>query len=60
MSNVVKQSDENKRSSEWKAFFFITVVLFPILSVGVVGAYGSLYGSCRCCFLECLVTAVNS
>ncbi|AAW87367.1 trimethylamine N-oxide reductase system protein TorE [Aliivibrio fischeri] len=40
MSNVVKQSDENKRSSEWKAFFFITVVLFPILSVGVVGAYG--------------------
>ena len=40
MSNAIKQNDGAKRSSEWKAFFFITVVLFPILSVGVVGAYG--------------------
>ncbi len=29
-----------KRSLEWKSFFFIAVVLFPILSVGFVGGYG--------------------
>ncbi len=40
MSKATKQNKDTKRSSEWKAFFFITVVLFPILSVGVVGAYG--------------------
>ena len=40
MSNAIKQNDGAERSSEWKAIFFITVVLFPILSVGVVGAYG--------------------
>ncbi|MCG7497119.1 trimethylamine N-oxide reductase system protein TorE [Vibrio sp. Of7-15] len=40
MSDVKNMNSEKTRSSEWKAFFFITVVLFPILSVGFVGAYG--------------------
>ncbi len=36
MSNNTSET----RANEWRAFFFITVILFPILSVGVVGAYG--------------------
>ncbi|MFD2176174.1 trimethylamine N-oxide reductase system protein TorE [Veronia pacifica] len=31
-----------KRSFEWRAFFFITVILFPVLSIMVVGGYGFL------------------
>jgi periplasmic nitrate reductase NapE len=31
---------ENQRRIELKAFIFITVILFPILAVAVVGGYG--------------------
>ena len=30
------------KKSELKAFLFIAVVLFPLLSVGIVGGYGFL------------------
>ncbi|PSU34393.1 periplasmic nitrate reductase, NapE protein [Photobacterium lutimaris] len=33
-------SDANRQRSELKAFLFITIVLFPILAVAVVGGYG--------------------
>ncbi|MGR5062096.1 periplasmic nitrate reductase, NapE protein [Photobacterium sp. DNB22_13_2] len=33
-------SDANQHRSELKAFLFITIVLFPILAVAVVGGYG--------------------
>lgn len=33
-------SVEKTKKQEWLAFLFITVVLFPILSVIVVGGYG--------------------
>ncbi|NLS11423.1 trimethylamine N-oxide reductase system protein TorE [Vibrio sp. SM6] len=40
MSDVNKIEGGEERSLEWKSFFFITVVLFPILSVALVGGYG--------------------
>ncbi|EKF9659912.1 trimethylamine N-oxide reductase system protein TorE [Vibrio cholerae] len=40
MSDVNKVEGGEKRSLEWKSFLFITVVLFPILSVAFVGGYG--------------------
>ncbi|EGR0578948.1 TPA: trimethylamine N-oxide reductase system protein TorE [Vibrio cholerae] len=40
MSDVNKVEGVEKRSLEWKSFLFITVVLFPILSVAFVGGYG--------------------
>ncbi|WOQ86843.1 trimethylamine N-oxide reductase system protein TorE [Vibrio cholerae] len=40
MSDVNKVESGEKRSLEWKSFLFITVVLFPILSVAFVGGYG--------------------
>ncbi|GAA5648214.1 MULTISPECIES: trimethylamine N-oxide reductase system protein TorE [Vibrio] len=40
MSNVNKKEGGEKRALEWKAFLFITVLLFPILSVAFVGGYG--------------------
>ncbi|GEA49948.1 trimethylamine N-oxide reductase system protein TorE [Vibrio inusitatus NBRC 102082] len=40
MSDMNNIQEEEKRSLEWKAFFFIAVVLFPILSVVFVGGYG--------------------
>ncbi|MGF1732215.1 periplasmic nitrate reductase, NapE protein [Photobacterium kasasachensis] len=33
---------ENQRRAELKAFLFITVIMFPILAVAVVGGYGFL------------------
>ncbi|MCW8331251.1 periplasmic nitrate reductase, NapE protein [Photobacterium sp. SDRW27] len=33
---------ETRRRAELKAFLFITVILFPILAVAVVGGYGFL------------------
>lgn len=33
-------NSEESRSLEWKSFFLITVVLFPFLSVALVGGYG--------------------
>ncbi|GIB04632.1 napE protein [Vibrio cholerae] len=40
MSDVNKVESGEKRSLEWKSFLFITVVLFPILSVAFMGGYG--------------------
>ncbi|PSW05962.1 trimethylamine N-oxide reductase system protein TorE [Photobacterium lipolyticum] len=40
MSRVTNQESVEKRSSEWQSFLFITVFLFPILSVMAVGGYG--------------------
>ncbi|GEA61879.1 trimethylamine N-oxide reductase system protein TorE [Vibrio comitans] len=40
MSDMNNIQEEEKRSLEWKAFLFIAVVLFPILSVVFVGGYG--------------------
>lgn len=40
MSNVKKIESGEKRSLEWKSFLFITVILFPVLSVVLVGGYG--------------------
>ncbi|MEF1217296.1 trimethylamine N-oxide reductase system protein TorE [Photobacterium damselae] len=37
---MTDQKDQSTRGREWKAFLFITVFLFPILSVMVVGGYG--------------------
>ncbi len=40
MNDVNKIESGEKRALEWKSFFFIAVVLFPILSVAFVGGYG--------------------
>lgn len=31
---------ENQKRQEWRMFLFIVVLLFPILTVALVGAYG--------------------
>lgn len=36
--NIVGSSE--KKGFEWRAFIFITVFLFPILSLIIVGGYG--------------------
>ena len=40
MSDVNKIKSSEKRSYEWKSFFLIAVVLFPVLSVAFIGGYG--------------------
>lgn len=40
MSDSKSIPEEETRSLEWKSFFFIAVVMFPILSVILVGGYG--------------------
>lgn len=42
MKNVNKSMDGETRSLEWKSFLIISVVLFPVLSVALVGGYGFL------------------
>ncbi|WED20742.1 trimethylamine N-oxide reductase system protein TorE [Vibrio sp. JC009] len=40
MKNVNAADSEGTRSLEWKSFLIITVLLFPVLSVALVGGYG--------------------
>ena len=42
MKNVNKSTDADTRSLEWRSFLIISVVLFPVLSVALVGGYGFL------------------
>ncbi|WP_028021625.1 trimethylamine N-oxide reductase system protein TorE [Enterovibrio calviensis] len=37
-ADIVQEPE--KQSYEWRAFLFITVFLFPILSVMLIGGYG--------------------
>lgn len=55
MSDVNKVESGEKRSLEWKSFLFITVVLFPILSVA---SWVDMDLSCGCCRCSCLVLQV--
>ncbi|MGY5451506.1 trimethylamine N-oxide reductase system protein TorE [Agarivorans sp. MS3-6] len=32
--------EQQSKSSEWKTFLFITIILFPVLAVILVGGYG--------------------
>lgn len=40
MSNPEPVSDKEKAKYEWRSFLFITIFLFPILAVAIVGGYG--------------------
>ncbi|WGV99299.1 trimethylamine N-oxide reductase system protein TorE [Vibrio sp. YMD68] len=40
MRSVNKDKKDEAHSLEWQSFLFITVVLFPILSIAFVGGYG--------------------
>ncbi|AGH80071.1 TorE protein [Psychromonas sp. CNPT3] len=40
MSNTKKNDDLKSSAPEWKTFLFLTVCLFPILSVALIGVYG--------------------
>ncbi|MDR9827701.1 trimethylamine N-oxide reductase system protein TorE [Vibrio sp. FNV 38] len=40
MSDVNKIESAEERSLEWKSFLVIAVLLFPVLSVAMVGGYG--------------------
>lgn|GEM_PF-775660 len=51
MSNVNNIGTEEVRSLEWKSFLLITVVLFPILSVGFVSGYGFIVWALQVFFL---------
>lgn len=35
-------SGRSRRRSEWLTFVFLTVILAPVVSVGIVGGYGFL------------------
>jgi nitrate reductase NapE len=35
-------SGRSRRRSEWLTFLFLTVILAPVVSVGIVGGYGFL------------------
>lgn len=51
MSDVNEIKSNEKHSLEWKSFLFIAVVLFPILSVGIVGGYGFIVWALQVFFL---------
>ncbi|WP_295894244.1 trimethylamine N-oxide reductase system protein TorE [uncultured Vibrio sp.] len=51
MSDVNNVQGVEKRSMEWKSFLFITVILFPILSVAFVGGYGFIIWMLQVFFL---------
>lgn len=36
----MQDNTPTSRAQEWKAFLFIAVVLFPLLSIILVGGYG--------------------
>ncbi|MGC9400911.1 trimethylamine N-oxide reductase system protein TorE [Vibrio genomosp. F10] len=40
MRSVNEDKKGEAHSLEWQSFLFITVVLFPILSIAFVGGYG--------------------
>ncbi|MCD9462885.1 trimethylamine N-oxide reductase system protein TorE [Photobacterium phosphoreum] len=40
MDSITDPTTKKTRSREWKMFLFITIFLFPILSVIFVGGYG--------------------
>ncbi|MBV7314944.1 periplasmic nitrate reductase, NapE protein [Shewanella sp. NIFS-20-20] len=40
MTNTPKNQDETTRASELKAMGFIVVILFPLLTIGLISAYG--------------------
>lgn len=42
ISSKDKENASEEKDLEWRAFLFITVFLFPILSVVLVGSYGFL------------------
>ncbi len=40
MSNTNNEPEVHNKSSEWKTFLFLTICLFPALSIALIGAYG--------------------
>ncbi|PSV44467.1 trimethylamine N-oxide reductase system protein TorE [Photobacterium indicum] len=51
MSSVDNVADNDKSKYEWRSFIFITVFLFPILSVALVGGYGFIVWALQIFFL---------
>ncbi|MCK6262874.1 trimethylamine N-oxide reductase system protein TorE [Vibrio sp. ZSDE26] len=51
MSDVNSNQGVEKRTMEWKSFLFITVILFPVLSVAFVGGYGFIVWMLQVFFL---------
>ena len=42
MTTTEPSCSPDEKRSEWRAFLFITLVLFPILSIALVGGWGFL------------------
>ncbi|PSU35097.1 trimethylamine N-oxide reductase system protein TorE [Photobacterium lutimaris] len=51
MSNSEPVSDKEKAKYEWRSFLFITIFLFPILAVAIVGGYGFIVWAMQVFFL---------
>jgi nitrate reductase NapE len=51
MSEETNVIDDESRSLEWKSFLFIAVLLFPILSIVLVGGYGFIVWMMQVFFL---------
>ncbi|CAH0526385.1 periplasmic nitrate reductase, NapE protein [Vibrio hippocampi] len=51
MSDVKKVDDAGQHSMEWKSFFIICAVFFPLLAVAIVGGYGFIVWMLQVFFL---------
>ncbi|KXI23833.1 trimethylamine N-oxide reductase system protein TorE [Photobacterium sanguinicancri] len=51
MSNQEPLKEEERGKYEWRSFIFITVFLFPILAVALVGGYGFIVWMLQIFFL---------
>ncbi|MGF1685736.1 periplasmic nitrate reductase, NapE protein [Photobacterium japonica] len=40
MNTPAQVSDKERAKYEWRSFLFITIFLFPILSIAIVSGYG--------------------
>ncbi|KMV32168.1 trimethylamine N-oxide reductase system protein TorE [Photobacterium swingsii] len=51
MSNQEPLKEEERGKYEWRSFIFITVFLFPILAIALVGGYGFIVWMLQVFFL---------
>ncbi|PSW21161.1 trimethylamine N-oxide reductase system protein TorE [Photobacterium sanctipauli] len=51
MSNPDPVADKERAKYEWRSFLFITIFLFPILAVAIVGGYGFIVWAMQVFFL---------
>lgn len=51
MGTPEQVSDKDKAKYEWRSFLFITIFLFPIISIAFVSGYGFIVWALQIFFL---------